>query len=137
MIKKALEFINEEIRGCIMNIDFCKHKGYDSPLHDQRLIDLNNLKEAFEKLVDKATPTLEEVKKEWEALGYEWRTPKEYPHMINLVNDDDDLKWILTIKINTQSKKYWKRWGDGCFKAFTFQEHQLLTKTFRALGWEV
>lgn len=54
MIKEALDFINEEIQGCIMNIEFCKYKGYDSPLHDQRLIDLNNLKEEFEKLSDKA-----------------------------------------------------------------------------------
>lgn len=56
MIKKALDFINEEIKGCIMNIKFCRDKGYDSPFHDQRLIDLNNLKEAYEKLLDKETP---------------------------------------------------------------------------------
>ena len=45
MFKKALDFINQEIEDCIMNIEFCRHKGYDSPLHDQRLIDLNNLNE--------------------------------------------------------------------------------------------
>lgn len=81
------------------------------------------------------TPTLEQVKKEWEELGYEWRIPKEYPNMIWLVNDDEKEKWVLRIKINTQSKTYWKLWGDGCFDKFTFQEHQLLTKTMKALGW--
>jgi hypothetical protein len=56
MFKKALDFINQEIEDCIMNIKFCRDKGYDSPFHDQRLIDLNNLKEAYEKLLDKTTP---------------------------------------------------------------------------------
>ena len=93
--------------------------------------------DTLQELVDKTkTPTLEEVKKEWEELGYEWRTPIDYPHMIYLVdNDDDELKWVLSIKINTQSKKYWKIWGDEVFASFTFEEHNLLTKTFRALGW--
>lgn len=85
--------------------------------------------------VIKQNPTEEEVKKEWEELGYEWRIPKEYPHMIWLVNDDEAEKWVLTIKINTQSKKFWKKWGDLCIEPFTFEEHQLLTKTFKALGW--
>lgn len=91
----------------------------------------------FKELVNEKinNPTLEEVKKEWEKLGYEWRIPKEYPHMIWLVSDDDEPKWVLHIKINTQSKKYWKRWGDLSVEPFTFQEHQLLTKMFRALGW--
>ena len=81
------------------------------------------------------SPTLEEVKKEWEELGYEWRIPKEYPHMIWLVNDDEEERLVLRIKINTQSKTYWKLWGDGGFDKLTFQEHQLLTKTMKALGW--
>lgn len=91
----------------------------------------------LQELVDKEKPyTLEEVKKEWEELGYEWRIQKEYPHMIWLVNDDEEEKWVLTIKINTQSKKFWKKWGDLSIEPFTLQEHQLLTKTFRALGWD-
>lgn len=85
--------------------------------------------------IERYNPTLEEVKQEWEELGYEWRIPKEYPHMIYLVDDDDEPHWVLTIKINTQSKKYWKRWGNMDCGSFSFQEHQLLTKTFRALGW--
>lgn len=107
----------------------------------------NNYDEAFKMVYNKQfntlqelvnqtkQPTLEEVKKEWEELGYEWRILNDYPHMIHLVNDDDEPKWILVIKINTRSKKYWKRWGDLSVEPFTFEEHQLLTKTFRALGW--
>lgn len=81
--------------------------------------------------------TKEEVLKKFEELGYEYRPKKEYPHTIFLVDDDDDdnPKWVLYIIINTQSKKYWKRWGDDCFERFTFQEHQLLTELFKALGW--
>lgn len=79
--------------------------------------------------------SLIEIKKEWEELGYEWRTPIEYPHMVYLVNDDEQPEWILTLKINTQSKRYWKIWGSGVFESFTIEEHNLLTKTFRALGW--
>lgn len=79
---------------------------------------------------------LDNLKKEWKELGYEWKIPEAYPHMIYLVDDDDEPCWVLTIKINTQSKRYWKLWGDTNFESFTFQEHQLLTKTFKMLGWK-
>jgi hypothetical protein len=81
------------------------------------------------------TPTLEEVKQEWEELEYKWLVPNKYPHMILLVNYDEEEKWVLTIRINTQAKKFWKDWGDASLEPFTFQEHQLLNKTFKALGW--
>ncbi len=97
--------------------------------------DINILNELVIQIVKENQPILEEIKKEWEELGYEWRIPKEYPHMIWIVDDDEEEKWVLRIKINTQSKTYWKLWGDGSFDKFTLQEHQLLTKTFRALGW--
>lgn len=45
---KALDFINKEIEGCIKNIDFCNYKGWDSPEHNQRLIDLKEVKEQLE-----------------------------------------------------------------------------------------
>lgn len=48
MNKKALDFINKEIEGCIKNIDFCKYKGWDAPEHTQRLIDLKKVKEQLE-----------------------------------------------------------------------------------------
>lgn len=130
MIKKALDFINEEIKGCIMNIKFCRDKGYDSPFHDQRLIDLNNLKEVFEKLLDKETPTLEEVKKEWEELRYSWLECD--PMFIRLENKISN----SYIVINKFSKTY-KCFGNRDYMGnyLTMSEHRLLTKTFRALGW--
>lgn len=104
--------------------------------HKQLQQDIDILWELYNKYDELTkTPTLEEIKKEWEALGYEWRTPIDYLHMIYLVNYDDEPEWLLTIKINTQSKRYWKIWDDGNFDSFTFEEHNLLTKTFRALGW--
>lgn len=81
--------------------------------------------------------SLEECIKEWKELGYEQRTREGYPYMIYLVIDGDEPEWILSIKINTQTKNYWKVWRDSSMEPFTFEEHQLLTKTFRALGWEI
>ena len=105
--------------------------------YSTKIVDIvNESYDTLQELVDQTkTSTLEEVKKEWEELGYEWRIPKEYPHMIWLVDDEEEEKWVLRIKINTQSKKYLKLWGDGGFERFTFQEHNLLTRTFKALGW--
>lgn len=48
MNKKALDFINKEIEGCIQNIDFCKYKGWDAPEYTQRLIDLKEVKKQLE-----------------------------------------------------------------------------------------
>lgn len=73
------------------------------------------------------TDPIEEVKKEWGELGYE-------------VEEDS-----LTIQFTKKNKiiaiyKHNKEYD--CTKnsiwrvsVTTFQEHQLLTKTFRALGW--
>lgn len=87
--------------------------------------------------LNQSNPTLEEVIKEWKELGYEQRTREGYPYMIYLVIDYGEPECTLSIKINTQTKNYWKVWG-GCLSVepFTLEEHQLLTKTFRALGWE-
>ena len=91
----------------------------------------------LQELVNKTkTPTLEEVIKDWEKLGYRWIVPSKYSHMILLVDYDEEEKWILTIRINTQTKKIWKDWGDGSLESFTFEEHQLLTKTVKAVGVE-
>ena len=79
--------------------------------------------------------TKEEVLKKFEELGYEYRIPKEYPHMIYLIEDDNEPRWVLTIMINTQSKKYWKHWGDLSCESITLQEHQLLHELFKCWGW--
>lgn len=85
------------------------------------------------------TLTLEEVIKEWEELGYKW---KEDEIFITLIKQ----KYHKSIKIHKKLKDY------KCYDLFRtptllhtnnialyihFQEHLLLTKTFRALGWEV
>lgn len=76
-------------------------------------------------LVEKEkSPTLEEVKKEWEALGYIW---KENSSAINLYGK----KYGLHILLSKDDKEYFRYDTAN----FTFQEHQLLTKTMKALGW--
>ena len=118
-VKELKDFVHSELDGTRMLDRYLKHC------------------DTLQELVDQNKEyTLEECKKMWEDLGYEWRIPKKYPHMIWLVDDDEEEKWILTIKINTQSKKYWKIRGDSSFEAFTFEEHDLITKTIKALEKE-
>ena len=80
----------------------------------------NFLKEVKEKLVDK--PTLEEIKQEWEARDYIW---KETEFDIQLITKIPT--YYLKIRIFKNTKTY-----QGIID---FQEHQLLTKTMKALGW--
>lgn len=76
------------------------------------------------------SPTLEEVKKEWEELGYE-------------IIEDNNIrlklkKGLSTIQISKIKKVYKKVIGceeDNRGNFLTLQEHNLLTKTFKALGW--
>lgn len=80
------------------------------------------------KVKDK-TPTLEEVKKEWEALGYRWVTPVLAIKLINIEKNKE-------ISIDLFVKNYICKDFDSLeYQFLTCLEHQLLTKTFRALGW--
>lgn len=73
--------------------------------------------------------TLEEVKKEWEELGYSW---EEDVYCIRLTN----LKEDKVITFGFASKSYYCKCIKGyVHRSISFQEHQLLTKTFKALGW--
>lgn len=72
-------------------------------------------------------PTIDEVKKEWEEDDWKW--------------EEDYLSISLTkssrvITIYTHNKEYdctrFNMWKVGCL---SIKEHQLLTKTFKALGW--
>ena len=76
--------------------------------------------------------TLEECKKMWEELGYEWVENPD-ASLIILRNKKQDIK----IKINTFLKTYYAR-EYSCFdyQDIEFREHQLLTKTFKALEKE-
>ena len=70
------------------------------------------------------SPTLEEVKKEWNNAGWDYKNIDEY---VLLINKKDKEKRII---INDVLKRYFVAKG-----YITLQEHQLLTKTFKALGW--
>lgn len=76
----------------------------------------------YDKLTE--TSTLEQVKKEWKELGYEFKNVGEY-----IIITRNFGKFSTDIYINYLTKTY------SMFKNLTFQEHQLLTKTFKALGW--
>lgn len=77
------------------------------------------------------TPTEEEIIKEWEALGYSF---VKGPLKISLFHKEEDIE----IAIWLGDKSYCKAEKNGTdYKWLTFQEHQLLTKTFKMLGWEV
>ena len=75
------------------------------------------------------TPTLEEIIKEWENDGWYW---EEDSLSISLT------KSSRTITIYKDSKEYdctrHNMWKVG---TLSIKQHQLLTKTFKALGWEV
>ena len=77
------------------------------------------------------SPTLEEVKKEWEELGYVW---KEDDYFISLKYYFDKYAGIKII-IEKHTKRFWKEEGHFEILAVDFVEYQLLTKTFKALGW--
>lgn len=105
----------------IQNVYFKNEPMESADLNGEKLQELYNF---TNKLLDKATPKkpLEEVKKEWEAKDYIW------------IETEFDIKLIaknpthyLKIRIFKNSKTY-----QGIIN---FEEHQLLTKTFRALGW--
>ena len=79
--------------------------------------------------------TEQEVIKKFEKLGYEYKKIKEYPDIIYLINDANEPKQLLSIKINTKVKKYLKVWGDLRIEPFTVEEHQLLTELFKCWEW--
>ncbi len=75
------------------------------------------------------SPTLEEVKKEWEECGYVW---KETGKEILLDNNIEE----KGIRIYKSFKLYHvKALGENYFENVSFALHKLLTKTFKALGW--
>lgn len=84
-----------------------------------------------QKLAD-YNPTLEEIKKEWEKLGYKWFEDNYKIELITTI--DDFVKEIYLDKINKNYCCFDGGTGEE-YSSITIQEHQLLTKTFRALGW--
>lgn len=81
------------------------------------------------------SPTLEQVKKEWEELGYEWHEINLYIRLIQ--NKIEWQGYTKEIYIDKGTKTYCcfnEETGDG-YLYIEPLEHQLLTKTFKALGW--
>ena len=74
---------------------------------------------------------LEDVKKEWENLGYDFIFTNSDGY------DDEDDELIYLYKINREIFI----WKDKTFsfdndtQSLTLLEHQLLSRTFKALGW--
>lgn len=110
---------------------------------------MNIFKELVDEKINK--PTLEEVKKEWEEEGYSFKIYNDEYHNGNVYKRCVIYKeifmnkrlivlhyWNKTITFNY----FWETFDDEGYTVnkymsfdITFQEHQLLTKTFRALGW--
>lgn len=92
----------------------------------------------FKELIDlhsQPEPTIEEVKKEWEDDGWEWKEGGIY---IELIKNNED--YNIEISIDKIDKTYCCFEDDDCDQTslrITFKEHIRLTKTFRALKWEV
>lgn len=75
-------------------------------------------------------PTLEECIKEWEDRGYECLKGS---HIISLFHKEKDIE----IAIYLEDKSYCKAEKNGTdYEWITFEEHQLLTKTLKALEVE-
>ena len=77
------------------------------------------------------TPTEEEIIKEWEALGYEFC---RIGYEIHIKHIEKDKEFIIYLNI----MEYCCSEITSCEICFTtLKEHQLLTKTFKMLDWEV
>ena len=78
--------------------------------------------------------TLEEVKKEWEELGYSWEEKDAYIKLTLFKNPFN----YIEIYINKISKLYTAVLVEEKIEyplAIDLEYHNLLTKTFKALGW--
>lgn len=81
-------------------------------------------------------PTIEDIKIEWKKLGYDM-VFRNNGDLIDLENLDEMSIKMTIIKIATKRKIYIKVDNVYFDKSIpiTYNEHQLLTKTFAALGW--
>ena len=75
--------------------------------------------------------TLEEVKKEWETLGYTEITHSKDKQSELIFRNYNEAEIVIYLN----DKDYFKYSPYRRIITLTYQEHQLLTKTFKALGW--
>lgn len=85
----------------------------------------------FKELVDEKLnkPTLEEIQQEWEALGYFFTKTTDNQICLHTKYNGENI--ILELSNYTYVK--YDNYAEPM--DITLQEHQLLTKTFKALGW--
>lgn len=91
-------------------------------------------------------PTLEEVKKEWEELGYKQIKDYDCFHLVKKMNNNMDKNKTTYYHFEINEDYYVHYYSYNIQESLSFvgekyvcviknKEHQLLTKTFRALGW--
>lgn len=118
--KDALIEVSKDCKGYAMEWDFGKCSCSKS---------LQLLKELV--MEKELKLELEDVKKEWENLGYDFIFTNSDGY------DDEDDELIYLYKINREIFI----WKDKTFsfdndtQSLTLLEHQLLNRTFKALGW--
>ena len=102
----------------------------DKDLYNERHLEwIKTLQE----LVDKEkSPTLEEVKQEWEALGYEW---DEYNNEIIICNYGSVEKELDEVEFNLYLSEKEIQMTIGSYASLSFKIYLLIHKTVHVLGW--
>lgn len=124
----------EQIQTIIENYklgEYCKNNCYGCCGSDNYHSHCKDCVPKMKKHIEEMTSvTLEQVKKEWEELGYEWIDNCDF---IELLNKSKEELFV----IDTIHKKFAKSDDKVKFTLYvTFKEHELITKTFKWLGWE-
>ena len=118
----------EQIQTIIENYklgEYCKNNCYGCCGSDNYHSHCKDCVPKMKKHIEEMTKiTLEQVKKEWEAFGWKWTVVNEY-----IILTFKHGKVYKDILLNNETKSY------CAFKNLTLQEHVLLTKTMKALGW--
>lgn len=135
--KDALIEVSKDCKGYAMEWGFGKCACSKSLQLLQELVMEKELK-----------PKLEQVKKEWEELGYTWKKVGDYHDGTEYTKYIIEKKLTYSCRINLycQNKTYstyryfeTTREGYPDYKIYEFdltiEEHQLLNKTLKALGW--
>lgn len=95
---------------------------------DQDINVLWELYNKYQELVNKTNPIFEEIKKEWEELGYEC-----------IYEDENCLEFNhkrCLNKIHFSKENEWYGSDDERILQIDIKEHQLITKTMKSLGWK-
>lgn len=110
---------------------------FKDPFVYNESIKLSKHYDALQELIDQnKKPTFKECIEEWKALGYEWVEGYYINgYEIYLLLSFENKNKTIMIYPKSESYKYIDNEIDGTVADISFQENQLLTKTFKALGW--